>query len=773
MKEEYSLIFMKRLARHILIIPSLLCLGALAERLALGAGYAPAPNDTYFLEQWYLENLGTNGVRAGIDINAREAWSMSKGAGVTIAIVDDGIEILHPDLAPQIASSLNWHFESGTPDGNHPTDFEKHGTPLAGLAAAAANNGRGVSGMAPDARLASWIIYKTNGTFIPADQMAAMFQFHKDDVQIQNHSWTRTDFANRVAPMSDQENLAISNAVTLGRGGKGTIIVRAGGNDRLLGRNANDQNYISDPRAIAVAAVRLDGRFASYSNPGACLLVGAPSGDITQGFPNLFTTDRLGKNGYNGIGFTNDLADYVFAGLGFSGTSASAPLISGVAALMLSANPNLSYRDVQQILIHSSRQTGPPDPDVLPNGAGYPVSHNTGFGLVDAGWAVELAQNWKSRPAATSVSYSVTETKTIPEAGLRVLTSNSGLVPTNLPPLIALPTMGVHPDSPTPVLPLIYIGTVTQELTINLTGKGALIQRGGGVTFPDKLMRATRAGAAFAIVFNNQGDGLLVMGDTDMVPIPAVFIGQTDGNALLEFITNNPDALAQLKLEEISYAINVPDTLLCEHVGLRVKTTHQRRGDVRITLVSPKGTRSVMQRFGADDAPGPVDWTYWSTHHFYEPSAGTWTVHISDEFIPNTGAATYVELTVNGVPILDLDNDGLDDTWELTHFLSLQYGPADDPDHDGLSNAREQILGTPPNKNNRELALSITQWYPGYVRLSWPATDGLLYDLRAAPIVNSPFATITTLPGQLPRSSVILPTTESTYSFLRVLQESH
>jgi len=97
----------------------------------------------------------------------------------------------------------------------------------------------------------------------------------------------------------------------------------------------------------------------------------------------------IGTDGANELNFlppNQDLNDYVFNGLGFTGTSASAPQVSGVAALMLSVNPNLGWRDVQHILALSSRHFDFADPDVTTNGAGFVVSHNLGYGTPDAGW---------------------------------------------------------------------------------------------------------------------------------------------------------------------------------------------------------------------------------------------------------------------------------------------------------------------------------------------------------------------------------------------------
>src|SRR5439155_854319 len=242
------------------------------------------------------------------------------------------------------------------------------------------------------------------------------------------------------------EQIGISNAASLGRGGRAVVMVRSGGNFRTRGDNADDDGYLSDSRVIAVAAARVDGGAASYSEPGACVLVAAPSGDT--GFPTLFTTDLLGTDGVNQINFGDtNLSNYAFDAFGFSGTSASAPLVSGVVALMLSVNPNLTARDVQQILILASRHFDLADPDVVTNGAGFRVSHNVGFGVPDAGQAVALAQRWVNRPPLTTVTYATNSVRSIPDSALRVLITGTNL-PANLasiPPFA--PSIGPHADS--------------------------------------------------------------------------------------------------------------------------------------------------------------------------------------------------------------------------------------------------------------------------------------------------------------------------------------
>ena len=140
--------------------------------------------------------------------------------------------------------------------------------------------------------------------------------------------------------------------------------------------------------------------------------------------------------------------------------------------------------------------------------------------------------------------------------------------------------------------------------------------------------------------------------------IPAVFIGRNDGEALRNYLTLNPTAVGRIQLTPSRMPLNVTNTLFCTHVGVQLQTTHPRRSDVRVTLVSPMGTRSVLQSINSNAAPGPVDWTHWSTQHFfYESSAGTWQVEVSDErgttyedsdgaVRPATGAVTRVWLIV-------------------------------------------------------------------------------------------------------------------------------
>ena len=603
--------------------------------------YASRPNDTYFDRQWNLENRAVDGPSLGVDLNLRAAWAATRGEGVALAVVDDGIDFDHPEFARHASSALHFNFAAGTADGRPTQSADNHGTAVAGLAAATFNNDTGMAGVAPGVQLASWKIF--SGFFLAAsdEQLMDMFQYRSDTIGVQNHSWGNSG-VEQLAP-TPLEALGVSNAIALGRQGRGVIMVRSGGNGRVEMSDANDDAYASDPRIITVAAVRRDGRAASYSTPGACLLVAAPGG-AEDG--NLFTTDRRGAAGFNTGTFPDDFADYNFSAA-IQGTSFSAPQISGLAALLLAVNPDLTYRDVQLILALSARHFDLADPGLALNGAGLRVSHNVGFGVADAGHAVDLARRWMNRPPLTEQRLSATLADPIPDDGVRIVVTGTNAVPANIAVIPGTPSLGVYADTPTASLPLVDIGLASPPVTANLEGKAALIERGTHL-FIEKIDAAAHAGAAFAIIYNNVGTTeRLVMAATEPASIPALFISRDAGVALRAQLELDPTLEAQWAPAPARHTfVNLAtNTLVCEHVGLRVATTHTRRGDLRITLVSPAGTRSVLQHVNNDPNAGPTDWTYYSVDHFLESSRGAWQVEITDQQPLNSGVVTELELT--------------------------------------------------------------------------------------------------------------------------------
>ncbi|MCB2082319.1 MAG: proprotein convertase P-domain-containing protein, partial [Rickettsiales bacterium] len=195
-------------------------------------------------------------------------------------------------------------------------------------------------------------------------------------------------FADNFNAGLSQTGSAIANLAATGRGGLGTNVVFSAGNSRSSGDNTNYHNMTNSEYIITVGGTDEGGEMAYFSTPGDSILVSAPA-------VNIATADRVGNNGYVS-------GDYVSA----SGTSYSAPIVSGVIALMLEANPGLGYRDVQEILAVSARKTGSgawqTNGDSHWNGGGMHFSHELGFGLVDAHAAVRLAETWQNVSTAAN-----------------------------------------------------------------------------------------------------------------------------------------------------------------------------------------------------------------------------------------------------------------------------------------------------------------------------------------------------------------------------------
>ena len=215
-------------------------------------------------------------------------------------------------------------------------------------------------------------------------------------------------------------------------------------------------------------------------------------------------------------------------------------------------------------------------------------------------------------------------------------------------------------------------------------------------------------------------------------------------------------------------SFQVKESLLCEHIGVRVDTDHTARGDLRITVQSPQGTRSILQTLSNDESPGPRTWTYYSTRHFYESSAGTWTVSVSDLDSRGRGNVRRVSLIVSGVPIADSDRDGLDDQWELRFFRSMAAGPKDDPDLDGYSNAREQIMQTHPLTNDTPFQLDLSLWSGQFARLSWPSSTNFVYQIRTGGEPATLMNLATNLAGRFPETEWFTPYTNVINQFFRV-----
>ena len=337
-------------------------------------------NDPLYGCQWHLNNDDQFRNSAGQDIRAEEVWPTYTGDGINVAVVDDGMHSGHEDLTDNVDTSLNHNYNSN--DTDIYDYFEWHGTAVAGLIAAK-DNSLGVRGVAPEATLYGYNYLEAAGDANRADAMTR----NASVTAVSNNSWGPRDYG-EPNPISSTWEMAVADGVTNGYGGKGVFYVWSAGNG---GEDDDDSNLdeIANYYAVTpVCAVGHDDKRSDYSEPGANLWICGPSSSGRVGQPGIATTDN--GNRYWGR---------------FGGTSAAAPVVSGVAALVREANTALTWRDVKLILAASARQNDP-DNTGWEQGAlkyrsttdRYNFNHEYGFGMVDAKAAVDLAAGWTNAP---------------------------------------------------------------------------------------------------------------------------------------------------------------------------------------------------------------------------------------------------------------------------------------------------------------------------------------------------------------------------------------
>ena len=343
-----------------------------------------AQSDPWYGCQWHLNNTDEFDDSAGEDINVESVWTGGNmGSGINVAIVDDGLEADHVDLVDNVVAARNHDF---TGQGGVYDPLESHGTAVAGLVAAR-DNDIGVRGVAPRASIFAYNVI-ARGSSVSRNEANAMYKSEDAAVTaVSNNSWGHVPNGLPYSPSSTWER-AVTRGVNEGYGGKGIVYVLTGGNGH---EDANNDSNL-DGRAnyyavVAACAVAYDDKRSDYSELGANLWVCAPSnsGRGLQGITTTHIPDRYRDN--------------------FGGTSAAAPIVSGVVALMRAANADLTWRDVKLILAASARQNDATnagwDEGALKYGSTtdrYDFNHEYGFGMVDAAAAVALADGWTNVP---------------------------------------------------------------------------------------------------------------------------------------------------------------------------------------------------------------------------------------------------------------------------------------------------------------------------------------------------------------------------------------
>ncbi len=341
------------------------------------------PKDPVYPKQWHLNHTGGQDLATGSHVFAEQAWDITKGSrSIAIAIMDDGVDLNHPDFQGmgKVVAPRDFKGKDFDPDPDNAD--EDHGTSCAGVAVAE-ENGFGVVGAAPGCAL---MPIRTTG-FLDDQTVEDLFGWAVDrGASVISCSWGPSAVN---YPLSLRQRAAIARAATEGRDGKGCVILFAAGNaNRPTNGTINESGWRNNaisgnttwlggftvhPDVITVSASTSLNKKSAYSNWGSEVSICAPSNNAPPGVGlpgigyvatppevrvalrglGIVTTDRLGNDGY-------DTGDFTY---GFGGTSSACPLAAGVAALVLSANPDLTAQEVRQILQQTADKIVDPDPD--------------------------------------------------------------------------------------------------------------------------------------------------------------------------------------------------------------------------------------------------------------------------------------------------------------------------------------------------------------------------------------------------------------------------
>ncbi|CAF0717828.1 unnamed protein product [Brachionus calyciflorus] len=330
-------------------------------------------NDPQWPLQWYLND----GCEQGFFLNITKAWSLGfTGKGVILSIIDDGLEKDNFEIIdnydPRASFDLN-DFDDDPQPRYDPNNENKHGTRCAGEIVAKLNNSFCGVGVAFNSKIGG--IRLLDGRITDRLEAEAL-TFNLNYIDIFSASWGPLDDGKTVEGPGYLSKKAFDNGIKYGRNGKGTIYVWAAGNGGRFDDNCNCDGYTSSIYTITIGSINQDGEMTVYSEKCSAILA------------STFSSGKLHQRGI----ITSDLHNTCTHR--HTGTSASAPIGAGIIALALEANKNLTWRDIQYLIIKTSKPYKMNLRDWSRNGKGNFFSHKFGYGLMNAGLMVELALKW-------------------------------------------------------------------------------------------------------------------------------------------------------------------------------------------------------------------------------------------------------------------------------------------------------------------------------------------------------------------------------------------
>jgi len=334
-------------------------------------------NDPEWDKQWYMHDDSEH----GRTMNISGAWRLGfTGKNVVVTILDDGIEKDHPDLIQNYEPLASYDINGNDSDPQPrltATNDNKHGTRCAGEVAAAANNNICNVGVAYNARIGG--IRLLDGEVTDLVESMAL-SFRPDLIDIYSASWGPDDDGKTVDGPATLAQAAFENGIKYGRRGLGSIYVWASGNGGKDDDNCNCDGYTNSIYTVSISSATENGNIPWYSESCSSTLATTYSSGASDE-KQVVSTDLRSQCTEN-----------------HTGTSASAPMAAGIIALALEANRDLSWRDVQYLIIETAKPKYLNALDWKTNGVGKRVSHAFGFGMMDAAQFVIKAQQWKAVP---------------------------------------------------------------------------------------------------------------------------------------------------------------------------------------------------------------------------------------------------------------------------------------------------------------------------------------------------------------------------------------
>ncbi|GMM28447.1 kexin [Martiniozyma asiatica (nom. inval.)] len=326
-------------------------------------------NDPIFPEQWHILNTAS----LGDDVNVIPVWDMGiTGKGIVTAIVDDGLDYESLDLKDNYSAEGSWDFNSNRQNPRPDLQSDYHGTRCAGEIAAVKGNGQCGVGVAFNSKVSGIRILSGD---INAEDEAASLVYALDVNDIFSCSWGPPDNGKAMDVPDKVVREAMLKGIQDGRNGKGALYVFASGNGAHNGDNCNFDGYTNSIYSITVSSIDYKGLHPPYSESCTAVMVSTYSSGSGE---HIHTTDVHGK-------CTDS----------HGGTSAAAPLAAGIYSLILEANPDLTWRDVQYLTVLSAVEINSHDEswqDSAIESRRY--STKFGWGKIDAEKMVKKAQNW-------------------------------------------------------------------------------------------------------------------------------------------------------------------------------------------------------------------------------------------------------------------------------------------------------------------------------------------------------------------------------------------